>query len=188
MTTPGRQLNEPEAVAVFDDETALYAAIDEVQMAGVGRADISMLADEEAVEEKIGDRFWKAQDLEDNPDAPRRPYFSEESIGAAEGALISAPMYVAAVATAGALTTPAGSLLTAIAGGVLAGGAGAAVGGLLAWLVGERHAEYLHNQVRHGGLLLWVRIADETKREKIVEILKRNSGRDVHVHGWTVPE
>ena len=188
MTDPTRQRNVPEAVGVFDDVDALYAAIDELQMHGFNRSEISMLADERAVEEKLGPAFWRAEQLEDEPDAPRRPYFSEESIGAAEGVLIGGPLYVAAVVTAGALVTPAGSMLTAIAGVALAGGAGAAVGGFLAWLVGKGHAEYLQNQINHGGLLVWVRTRDKEEQERAVEIMKRHSGRDVHVHGWTTPD
>jgi hypothetical protein len=188
MTEPTRQRNEPEAVAVFDDVDALYAAIDELQMHGFNRSEISMLANEKTVEEKLGTAFWRAEKLEDNPDAPRRPYFSEESIGAAEGSILSAPAYIAAVAVAGALTTPAGSMATAIAAAALAGGAGAAVGGYLAWLFGKGHAEYLQNQIDHGGLLLWVRTLDEAQQERAVEILKRHSGRDAHVHPWTTPD
>jgi hypothetical protein len=79
-------------------------------------------------------------------------------------------------------------MLTAIAATVLAGGAGAAIGGFLARRVGDEHAEYLQNQINHGGLLLWVRTRDEAQEKTAVEILKRNSGRDVHVHGWTTPD
>jgi hypothetical protein len=188
MTDPTRQRNEPEAVGVFDDVDALYAAIDELQMHGFNRSEISMLADEKTVEEKLGSAFWSADRLEDDPDAPRRPYFSEESIGAAEGSIMSAPAYIAAVVAAGVLVTPAGSMATAIAGAALAGGAGAAVGGFLAWLFGRGHAEYLRNQIEHGGLLLWVKMRDKARQERAVEILKRHSGRDVHVHPWTTPD
>jgi hypothetical protein len=188
MTDPSRQRNLPEAVGVFSDADALYAAIDELQMAGFNRSEINLLAAEDAVEEKIGTAFWRAERLEDEPDAPRTEYVSEEAIGAAEGALIGGPLYLAAVVAAGAVMTPAGSMLTAIAATVLAGGAGAAIGGFLARRVGDEHAEYLQNQINHGGLLLWVRTRDEAQEKTAVEILKRNSGRDVHVHGWTTPD
>lgn len=188
MTDPDRQRNEPEAVGIFDNVASLYAAIDELQMHGFNRSEISMLADEQTVEEKLGDAFWKAEKLEDEPDAPRRPYFSEESVGAGEGTLLSIPAYIAAVATAGALMTPAASMATAIAGAALAGGAGAAVGGFLAWLFGKSHAEYLKNQIDHGGLLLWVRTRDEAQQKRAEEILKRHAGHHIHVHPWTTPD
>ena len=42
-------LKIPEVVGVFHDVDALYAAIDELQMSGFGRSEISMLAGETAV-------------------------------------------------------------------------------------------------------------------------------------------
>lgn len=188
MTDPMRQRNMPEAVAVFDDADSLYAAIDELQMAGFNRSEISVLADEAAVEAKLHDRLWRADALEDNPDAPRAAYISEESIGAAEGALLSGPLYVAAVAAAAALTTAAGPITAAIVGATVAGGGGAVLGAALARRVGRHHAEYLKTQIAHGGLLLWVRTPDKTREETALEILRRCSGRDAHVHGWTVAE
>ncbi len=188
MDKPDRRIAVPEAVGVFDDADLLYAAIDDLQTHGFDRADLCIFADEAAVEAKLGRAFWRAEDLEDEPAAPRQPYFSEESIGAIEGAAFSAPLYVAAVATAGALVTPAGSMLTAVAAAMLAGGAGAAIGALLAARVGAWHGDYLENQVRHGGLLLWARAPDAAKQARAVEIMTAAGGRDVHVHGWSTPD
>ncbi|HKK37535.1 MAG TPA: hypothetical protein VJ994_14680 [Paracoccaceae bacterium] len=176
--------NEPEAVAVFDDVESLEAAIDELRMAGVPRDDISLLAGEKAAEDALGGRFRRIEELEDDPDAPRAAFVSEESLGAAEGALIGIPAYVAAVAVAGAMV-PAAGMAAAIAAAVVAGGTGAAVGGALAARVGESHAERYRRQLEHGGLLLWVRLPDEERKKTTLETLERNSGRDVHVHGWT---
>jgi hypothetical protein len=185
MSDHAPQRDEPEAVAVFDDVESLEAAIDDLRLSGVPRADISLLADESAVKEKLGKRFWRAEELEDEPDAPRTAFVSEESLGAAEGALIGLPAYVAAVAVAGAMV-PAAGMAAAIAAAVVAGGTGAAVGGALAARVGESHAESYRRQLEHGGLLLWVRVPNERRRDQAVEILQHRSGRDVHVHGWTV--
>jgi hypothetical protein len=188
MAQADRRIATPETVGVFDGPDALYAAIDELQMHGFNRSELCMLADESAVEQALGDAFWRAEDLEDEPNAPRQPYFSEESIGAIEGALFSAPLYVAAVATAGALVTPAGSMATAVAAALLAGGAGAAVGAFLAAVFGARRADYLANQVRHGGLLLWVRTPDKAKQDRAREIMTAAGARDVHMHGWSTPD
>lgn len=186
MTELGRQRNEPEVVGIFDEPDALFAAIDELRMHGFSRADICVLADEKSVEDKLHKHFWRATELADNPDAPRGTYFSEEDIGAAEGALISVPLYVFAVVTAGLLVTPAGALLPAFVGATAAGAAGAGLGGLLAWLVGRHHAEHLHEQVQHGGLLLWARTSDREMEKRAIEIMKTCGGRAVHRHGWTV--
>lgn len=96
-------------------------------------------------------------------------------------------MYVGAVAAAGVVLVSGGALATALAGMALAGGGGALVGGLLAKLVGDRHAEHLQEQLEHGGLLLWVRTWNQEDERRAVEILKRHSGADVHVHGAQAP-
>ncbi|KAA9004991.1 hypothetical protein [Histidinibacterium aquaticum] len=176
-----------EAVAVFDAPDDLFAAIDAIRNAGFSRADISVLADEKAIEAKLHDAFWKAEELEDNPEAPRRAYISEEAFGAAEGALIGAPLYVGAFIALGAIAAPALPLSAAVAALVVGGGAGAGLGALLAKRVGDRHAEYLKNQVRHGGLILWVRTDSDEKEKKALAVLNGLSAHDVHLNDW-VPD
>jgi hypothetical protein len=34
-------------------------------------------------------------------------------------------------------------------------------------------------------MLLWVRVTDEERQRRAVEIMKGHSGRDVHVHDWS---
>jgi hypothetical protein len=171
-----------EAVAVFDDGETLQSAIDELESAGFDRAEISLLAEEETVVEKLGHRYRKAEELEDDPKVPRTAFVSTESIGDAEGGLIGGLLYVGALAAAGAVVASGGALLTVIASAVLAGGSGAAIGAVLARLIDRHHADYLQKQLDHGGLLLWVRTWDAIHEARAVEILRRHSAHDVHVH------
>lgn len=80
-------INVPEAVGVFDSFEALQQAIYDLRMAGFSRYDISLLGSQEAMKEKLGQAYWRAEDLEDNPDAPRAAFVSEEAIGELEGAI-----------------------------------------------------------------------------------------------------
>lgn len=172
-----------EAVTYFATVEDLEAAIAELQSSGFDRAEISLLASEKAVEEKLGRMYRKVTELEDDPSVPRTHYVSEASVGAAEGALIGTPLYLAAVATFGAIVVSGGTLAAALGAAALAGGAGGLIGGVLAKLVGDHHAQHLQNELEHGGLLLWVRTWDAGDEERAVAILKRHSGRDVHVQG-----
>ena len=171
-----------EAVGYFESDEALQGAIDELMSSGFDRAELSLLASENAVEEKLGHRYRKVAELEDDRKAARCCYVSTESIGDAQGGLIGAPLYVAAGATAGAVLASGGTMAAAIIGAALAGGAGGLIGGVLAKLVGDRHAEHLNEQLAHGGLLLWVRTWDKPHEQRATEIMKRHSGRDVHIH------
>lgn len=174
-----------EAVTYFETYEDLEAAIDELESSGFDRAEISLLAAERAVDEKLGHKYRKVSELEDDPAVPRTFYIPNESVGGAEGALISAPLYLAAVGAIGVIVTSGGTLAAAIAGAVAAGGAGGLIGTALAKLVGDHHARHLQQQLEHGGLLLWVRTWDARDEERAVAILKKHSGRDVHVHGGT---
>ena len=172
-----------EAVAYFETSGDLEAAIDELLSSGFNMAEISILASESAVQQQLGHRYEKVAELEDDPAVPRAVYIPTESIGDAEGALIATPLYLATATAIGAIVASGGSLLAAIVGAVAAGGAGGALGAALARLVGRHHAENLHRQLEHGGLLLWVRTWDARDECTAVAILTRHSGKDVHVHG-----
>lgn len=176
-----------EAVGVFDTKDAFQDAIDELLSSGFDRADLSLLASVEAVEEKLGDRSFRRLELEDNPAAPRADYVSPEAVGAEEGGLIGGLAYLGGVAAAGLIAIAGGPLTAILVGAAVAGGAGGLVGVRLAEVVGHRRARYFQRQLERGGLLLWVRAWSPRQEAQAVEILTRHSGRDVHVHGLPRP-
>lgn len=171
-----------EAVAYFESPEPLQEAIDELLSSGFHRAELSLLASEQAVEEKLGHSYKRVMELEDDPKVARCCYISTESIGDAEGALIGGPLYVAAGATLGVIVASGGTMAAAIIGAALAGGAGGVIGSILAKLVGDRHAHHIQEQLEHGGLLLWVRTRDDVHEKRALDILNKHSGHGVHVH------
>ena len=175
-----------EAVGVFSSPEDLQDAIDELLSSGFHRAQLSLLASEQAVADKLHHQYEKAATLANDPGVPRAAYVSTEAIGGAEGGLIGGFVYVGAVGAAGAIVASGGTIAAAIAAAALAGGAGGYIGSILAKWVGDHHANYLQEQMEHGGLLLWVHARDATIEERAVEILKKHSGVDVHVHALPV--
>jgi hypothetical protein len=172
-----------EAVGVFATAEALQAAIDDLLTSGFNRAELSLLAGEDSVVEKLGHRYSKVAELEDEPHAATVCYVSPESLAGAKGALMGGLLYLGAVAATGAILVSGGTLAAAAIAAVAAGGAGGLLGTWLARLVGDTHAEYLQEQLDHGGLLLWVRTWNAGDEASALRILRRHSGRDVHVHG-----
>jgi hypothetical protein len=171
-----------EAVGIFHRPVDLQGAIDELLSSGFDRAELSLLASERAVEEKLGHRYEKVGSLADDPTVPRAAYVSTEAIGGAEGGLIGGLMYVGAAVAGGAVLASGGTLAAGIAAAALAGGAGGFIGSVLAKLVGDGHAHYLQEQIDRGGLLLWVRTWNVEDESRAAEILRKHSGGDVHVH------
>jgi hypothetical protein len=170
-----------EAVGIFHRNEELQDAIDELLSSGFHRADLGLLASKAAVEEKLGDRF-RVEVMADDSAVPRSAYVSPEAIGDAQGGVIAALVYVGAVVAIGAVITSGGTLAAVITAVVAAGGTGGLLGTVLAKWLGDHHASYLQDQIDRGGLLLWVRTWDASDERRAVEILKRHSGREVHVH------
>jgi hypothetical protein len=171
-----------EVVGVFHDERALEAAIDDLLEGGFDRAEISLLAGERAVIEKLGHGYNRIAELEDDLKAARVSYASKEDYGAAEGGLISGLIYVGALAGAGAAAASGGALAAVLWAAALTGGAGGAFGlGVARWL-DHRRAERMREQLEKGGLLLWVHAGAETREKRAVDILQRHGAEDVHAH------
>jgi hypothetical protein len=168
-----------EAVGVFDDAKALEAAIGDLLAAGFERAQISLLAGEKAIVEKLGHTYVRVEELEDDLAAPRIKYRSME---ASKMALLGALASIGALAAAGAIFAGGGALAATLGSGVI----GAEVGGFLSGVFGDfldsRHARYLQEQLDHGGLLLFVRCAGDGEENLARETLLKRSGRDVHAH------
>jgi hypothetical protein len=168
-----------EAVAVFHDVSALDAAVDDLRKAGFSRGDISLLASEDAVERKLGHRYERVEELEDDPDVPRVVYKTRSSVGESEDLIVGSMTYLPAVVAAGTVVATAGVVAAAVTGTAIAG---ALIGTVLAHWLDKSQAEWLQEQLDHGGLLLWVRTPDAEAEQKAMAVLRRHSAHDVHIH------
>lgn len=175
-----------EVVGVFRDEKALEGAIDSLLGAGFDRAEISLLASEDAILKKLGHAYRKVAELEDDHEVVRVAYVSKEDYGAAEGGIISGLVYVGALAGAGAVVASGGALGGALLAAALWGGAGGAVGYALARWLDRQRAQRLNEQLEKGGLLLWVHVRDAEHEAKAMDILNSNGAEDVHPHDLTL--
>ena len=107
---------------------------------------------------------------------------SPEAVGDAQGGLVGALVYVGAAVAAGVFVASGATLMGIVTAVAIAGGAGGLLSSVLAKWLGEHHADYLQDQIDRGGLLLWVRTRHAADEHRAVEILKRHSGSEVHVH------
>jgi hypothetical protein len=158
------------------------SAIDDLLECGFDRADVSLLASERAVVEKLGHAYRKVSELEDESSAARVAYAAREDYGAAEGGMISGLVYVGALAGAGAVVASGGALAAVLLTAALSGGAGGAVGfGIARWLDRQRDRR-LQEQIEKGGLLMWVHVGSDAQEAKATEVLRKHRAEDVHAH------
>lgn len=66
-----------------------------------------------------------------------------------------------------------------MAGGILGAAGGGLIGAALSQFVEEDHANYLQEQLEHGGLLLWVRARDRDLESKAMKIMRSHRASDV---------
>ena len=77
-----------EAVGIFSNEDDLQAAIDELLSSGFHRAELSLLAGQDVVNEKLRGRYTNATVIADDVTVPRTAYVSPEAIGEAQGGVV----------------------------------------------------------------------------------------------------
>jgi hypothetical protein len=176
-----------EAVGVFHDERSLQNAVDDLLIAGFDRSALSLLASEHAVEEKLGHKYDKVAELEDDLSVPRTVFIGKDSRVEGESAVVSGLAYVGAIGAVGAIVASGGTIAAAIIGAAAAGGLGGAVGAVLARILDRHHAHYLREQLDHDGLLLWVSLRSPDQEDKVRRILTRCGAESVHAHDLPEP-
>ncbi len=171
-----------EAVGVFPDPATLQAAIDDMERHGFMRHELSVLASETTVVEKRGSAYRRVQSAADDPEAPRTIFVPTEMVSIAKGVVVGAPLFLAATITAGVVIAGGGPLREVVLYAALAGVVGAGIGSMVAVLIAQRRARYLKNQMRSGGLVLWVHLRSPDMEKRAKEIMRKHFARDVHIH------
>nr|WP_295834683.1 general stress protein [uncultured Azospirillum sp.] len=180
--TTGADAAVREAVAVFDSREALQSAIDDLTLAGFQRHELSVLANDETIRERLGGVPGDVGSLAHDPDAPRQAYISPEDVGSGKGAAVGFPAYVGAIIATGAVLATGGTALAAAAAAAAAGvGSGAAGSFLSQWITDKRNEPMLQ-QLDKGGILLWVNVGDAARERIALEVLNRHAAHPAEVH------
>jgi hypothetical protein len=171
-----------ETVGVFSDEETLEAAVDELNVAGFRDAAISVLATAGKTKGGLSRIFRNVTEVEDSTEAQQTEFVSSDSRVEGTAALIGVPLYIGGAAGVWAVSAAGGSLAFALASAVALGGIGAGLGAILALAIHTRHAQRIREQLKLGGLVLWVSTPTAESERRATEILRKLGARDVHVH------
>jgi len=171
-----------EAVGVFADPDVLEAAVNELGIAGFSRAAISVLAAGATAKDRIDVVYHGVKEIEESSDAPRSDFVSSESLAEEKGALLGIPLYIGGAAGLLAVTASGGSLALAIAAAIALGSLGASLGAVLAGAIEQARSERIQEQLKLGGLVLWVTTPNPDAEKRALAILNKLGARDVHVH------
>lgn len=169
-----------EAVGVFSSTKDLQDCIRTLEGSAFPRQDISVMGQRSELDEIFSSETVDPYKVMDNPSMPRqapaRP--EEQTIGAS--ALIGGTAYVGAMAmalAAGAVALPA-TMVSAAAFGAAGGGA---IGAVLTKILGDHYNHNIEDQIKEGGLLLWVRTPDEHKEMLAKVVMRQHHAKSVHI-------
>jgi hypothetical protein len=171
-----------EAAGVFRSREALEAAAEALRLAGFDRADIDVLADADAVRQKLRAPYIAAEDLADVPHAPRRAFMAREDVALAVAGIAGILIYIGATVAALAILSTGGAWVwaTVVAVGIAAaGGIGASV---VIRFLERQQAEQLDRNTIADGLILWVRVRSPDREERAQQILREWGGQAIRVH------
>ncbi len=171
-----------EAVGIFASRDALQRAIDELSLAGFQRHELSVLANDQTIQDHLGHVPDHVEDVAHDPNAPRQSYVSPEDTGSIKGVAAGFPAYVGAILATGAVLATGGTALAAAAAAAAAGAGGGALGSVMSqWLTDKRNEPMLQH-LDKGGILLWVNLADAERERLAQEIMNRHAAQPVEVH------
>jgi hypothetical protein len=169
-----------EAVGVFDNPDELNAAVAELEVTAFPRDAISVLGRADALQREFGVSDIRPEDAEDNPDIPRavpvRPEEKTITIAASVGIGVYAVL-TGAVLALGPAPSGEGLAATLLVGAVIA-----ALAAVVARRLMTRYRRDREQQLRAGGMVLWVRTPDPDQEYIARTILARHGAKDVHVH------
>ena len=176
-----------EVVGVFDTTTRLEATVEQLGIAGIDRAAISVLgAERPHPDEPDGSEVDAAHrsilDISDDPSTPTTAFVSDVSRGDARGVAAAVPLLIAGVGAAWTVAATGGALLFAIGATVASGAVGAGLGSMLYYAVAKRHAAAISDQMAKGGLILWVRVEDEATEQRALAVLRECGASFTHTH------
>lgn len=171
-----------EIFGVFDSAAAFENAATDLLVAGYDQRRLSVLAKDNTIEDKLGDRFERTETFRDGDDVERTAFVEKVTKNETKAMALGALGYVGAVAAAGSVVVSGGTTLAAGLAAVVAGGGSAAAGEALNRLLGERFATSLQEQLDHGGIALWVAIDGESEDIEVRRILSNNGAAEVVAH------
>lgn len=176
-----------EVVGVFDTPERLETAVEQLGMAGIDRATMSVLGAEKPRPKETGESEADAGprsvlDISDDPSTPTTAFMSDFSRSEARGVATAVPLVIGGFAGAWAVAATGGALLLAIGATVASGGLAGGLGALLYHAVARHHSAAIRDQMAHGGLILWVRVADQATEERALAVLRECGAEFAHTH------
>lgn len=170
-----------EVVALFDYENEMLDSIDELEGKGFDRSEISIMPPMEDVEDALGHEVNDVFEAADDPNTPRIFHHDHASWGDAQGVLLAIPFLAGAFAVTIFGASNGLSLFSTIIMASITGLIGSLLGYVILYFLKQRHLKQVNDQVKRGGLAMWVQIRDNAHARRAIRIFNRHHAHDVRI-------
>lgn len=171
-----------EAVGVFYDPDILESAVKQLEISGFDRSAISVLATDKHAQDQIACLYRTIREVENSDSTPRKACASRDSRIEGETVAVDLPLYIGGLAGAASVAAVGGALAFSVATAILGGAVGASLGAILAGTIAQRNAANVQEQLRQGGLILWVATPNAGAERRAMDILSKLGAHDAHIH------
>lgn len=169
-------------VGLFRSTESLENAISALESAGWDRSQLSLLGQKGAFDPQPPIGNETAEQAADDPKAPRAAVVSDPDIRQGRTLATSLASVAAAFIAAGATAVSGGTALAAVIGAAAAGGGAAAAVNALGQWAGKSRSDFLEEQIKRGGIMLWVMLRRPDEEQKARDILIRHGAEIIHSH------
>ena len=170
-----------EVVGIFDTPESLEATMAELSNSGFDRADMSLLGQKSLLVPEPTTE-GSSEDIADDPTVQRDAIVTEPDIRQSRTLAAGMAGVAAAFLASGATIMTGGTALAAIIGAAAAGGGATIAVDAIGKLLAEKRSAFLEEQIRHGGIVLWVTLPAPERETQVKKIMTRNGAIAVHVH------
>ena len=151
--------------------------------AGVDKGDIDLMASREAVLAKLPAIYGDPINLAEIPDLPRRELVTRDEGATVTGVVFGTLISLAALGAALPVVASGGALAAVLAATAAGGTIGAGIAKVVRRaILGGVGADTLERDIRSGGLVVFVRVRDDTPESQIQDIMRKSGALNVHVH------
>jgi len=172
-----------EVVGTVTSREALDELVTELTRAGFDRSDIDLLASRDTVMHKLNTIYALPILAAENPDAPRRELIRPDDEVTSSALVFGTLITIGTLGAAFPIVASGGAVATAVAAALAGGTAAAGVAKAIKdHLVNPRDAIDLEDDLRMGGLVVFVRARNREGEEKAQEVMRRCGAQHVHVH------
>jgi hypothetical protein len=178
-----------EAVGVVHSREQLEKLVERLTTSGFDRAAINLMASQDAILRKLGTIYLDPAGAADAPGVPRRKLVMPSDETGLTALIFGTLITIGTMGAALPIVASGGALAAAIVAGVVGGAAAGGIAKVIKdRIVGQSYDVDLENELRQGGLVIFVRVRNPEREAKALSLMRDCGADKVHVHDVDIPK